>query len=231
MSSVTILLPSKDEQDGIRATLDALPLRTLRAMGLQVDVLVVDGGTDDTARIAMEWGARVMRDDGTGKGRAVRRARQHLRADYVVMLDADGTYAPDAIPSILQPLMRDEADVVMGRRAPQPGAMTGLHRFGNRILSAHATALFARNCQDVCTGMWGFRSDVLRSLPLRSRGFELEAEMFALSCRMGLRVHTTPVDYLPRSGTAKLSSFRDGGLILASLVRGRFNALPPEPHA
>lgn len=228
MMTVTILLPAKDEELGILDTLNGLPLDTLRTMGFEPDVLVVDGSADDTARLAKEWGARVVRDEGRGKGLAVRRARKELAADFVVMLDADGTYAPDGIPQILAPLMRDEADVVMGGRAPLPGAMNGLHRFGNMVLSAQATALFAQGCRDLCTGMWGFRGDVLRSLPLRSTGFELEAEMFALSCRMQLRVRMVPVDYLPRTGEAKLSSFRDGGRIMTRLVRSRFNALSPK---
>lgn len=224
--TVTILLPAKDEEEGIIATLDSLPLHTLETMGFEPDVLVVDGSRDSTARLARQWGARVIHDDGTGKGRAVRRARREIRGDFVIMVDADGTYASDAIPAVLQPLVRGEADVVMGRRHPQPGSMTRLHRFGNMILSAQATALYARGCRDVCTGLWGFRNDVLRRLPLRSDGFELESEMFALSCRIGLRVSSIPVDYLPRAGDAKLSSFRDGGLIMASLVRRRFGAIP-----
>lgn len=225
MMSVSIILPAKDEEEAIVDTLDALPLATLKAMGLETDVVVIDGSTDRTARLARAWGAQVIRDDGAGKGRAVRHARARIQGELIVMIDADGTYAADAIPRLLGPLLAGDADVVMGRRTPQDGSMTALHRFGNRVLSAQASVLYARRCGDLCTGLWAFRKEALRRLPLRSRGFELEAEMFALSCRMALRLAVVPVDYLPRTGEAKLSALRDGSRIFASLLRCRFQSL------
>jgi len=109
--------------------------------------------------------------------------------------------------------------------------MTPLHRVGNSLLSLTASVLYGRVCRDVCTGLWGFRSDVLRAMPLQARGFELEAELFAVSARTGLRVGHVPVDYLPRQGDshAKLSSGRDGLRIGWWLLRSRFAPLPTPP--
>ncbi|HEX2065557.1 MAG TPA: glycosyltransferase family 2 protein [Candidatus Thermoplasmatota archaeon] len=225
---VTIVVPAKDEEAAIGATLDSLPVETLRTAGYEPEVVVLDGhSTDATVEIARAWGATVVQDRGRGKGAAVRDARHALKGDFTVMMDADGTYAADAIPRVLDPLARGEADVVMGHRLKQPGAMTGVHRFGNTMLSLGATVLYGRRCPDLCTGLWGFRTEALRSLPMQSEGFELEAELFSLSARLRYRIAHTPVDYLPRKGTTKLTAL-DGLRIGWCLVRSRFQELPPQ---
>lgn len=223
---VTIVLPAKDEEAALDPILRSLPTDTLATMGLAVETLVLDGQSEDATRdIAYEHGGTtVVFDREHGKGRALTNGREHVDGDYVVMLDADGTYALDAIPRLLAPLLADTADVVAGRRRIRPGAMSPTHRIGNRLLSLLAQALYLRPCPDLCTGMWGFQADALAALPLRSRGFELEAEMFALSSRLGLRLEHVPVDYLPRMGASKLDT-TDGLRIAWWLVRSRFAPL------
>lgn len=226
-SLLTIAIPAKDEAETIEETLETLPIGTLEMLDLEVEVCVLDGDSRDrTAEMARDWGATVLPDDGQGKGVALREARDELAGDLVVMLDADGTYAADAIPRVLRPLRRGEADVVMGRRQPRPGAMKPSHRVGNALLSLEASVLYAKHCPDVCTGLWGFRGELLRGLPLRSTGFELEAELFALAARMELDIERVPVDYLPRAGETKLEGRRDGWRIAWWLLRSRFAALP-----
>lgn len=230
---VTIVIPAKDEAAAIARTIAALPLETLRLEGFETEVVVLDGNSrDGTARIAASLGARVLTDAEPGKGNAVRLARRHLRGEFIVMLDADGTYAPDAIPRVLGPLAFGAADIVMGARVAQPGAMSASHRVGNLLLSMAAATLYGRRCPDLCTGLWGFRAEALRSLPLRSRRFGLEAEIFALAARMRLRVSHVTVDYLPRIGTSSLRAVRDGWRILRRLVVSRVARVPrPAPFA
>jgi dolichol-phosphate mannosyltransferase len=223
---VTIVVPAKDEQAAIGATLRALPVSTLRATGFAVEVIVLDGHSrDGTAKVARQWGACVVPDRRAGKAAALRDARHLFCGDYVVMLDADGTYAADSIPRLLGPLARGDADVVAGRRVALPGSMTPLHRVGNSLLSLLAAALYGRSCPDLCTGLWGFRAEVLRALPLRSHRFGLEAELFALCSRLGLRVASVDADYLPRQGVSNLRSGRDGLRILRRLLGSRFTPL------
>lgn len=225
---VTIVLPAKNEEAAIGRTLRSLPLATLRAMGFDSEVVVLDGNSSDaTARIAHEWGATVITDRRPGKGRALRHARDRFRGDPVVMLDADGTYAPDAIPRVVARLAFGTADVVMGRRVLQKGAMSRIHEYGNSLLSVGASLLYARACPDLCTGLWGFRSAALAKLPLTSKGFELEADLFAMSARLGLRIEQVRTDYLPRHGQAKLSGGPDGLRIGWFLVRSRFRPARP----
>jgi glycosyltransferase involved in cell wall biosynthesis len=222
---VTLVVPAKDEGDAIGATLRSLPRSTLHAAGYRTEVIVLDGHSkDETVRIARNLGAAVLPDRGRGKGSALREARSAFQGDYVVMLDGDGTYAPDAIPRVLALLASGEADVVMGDRVALDGSMSAVHRVGNALLSLGATVLYGTRVRDLCTGLWGFRTDALRLLPMKSEGFELEAEMFALSARLHLRIRHTPVDYLPRVGASKLAG-SDGMRIGWSLVRNRFSSL------
>lgn len=219
---VTLVVPAKDEGEAIAATLQSLPLTTLQAAGFRTEVVVLDGHSKDaTASIAAQLGAIVLPDRGHGKAAALREARAWLRGDYVIMLDADGTYAPDAIPRVLALLSKGGADVVMADRTALDGSMSAVHRVGNVLLSLGASILYGRRVRDLCTGLWGFRTAALRSLPLQSSGFELEAELFALSARLHLRVLHTRVDYLPRTGTSKLGG-KDGLRIGWCLVRNRF---------
>ncbi len=220
---VTIVLPARNEADALGATLRSLPRATLKAMGFDVEVLILDGHSDDRTReIAYEHGdTTVVFEKRSGKGSALIDGRKHFRGDYIVMLDADSTYAGDAIPRVLGPLAWGEADVVMADRIPQEGSMTGLHRIGGSMLSAMARILYMKRCPDLCTGLWGFRADALAELPLRSHRFELEAEMFSLSVRQGLRIAHVPVDYLPRQGSPKLSALdalRIGWCLMRSRV-------------
>lgn len=223
---VTILLPAKNEEQGIGATLRAIPMGSLAAAGFGAEVVVLDGASEDrTCAIARAWGATVVGQRRPGKGAAFRDALPLLDGDYVVMLDADATYPPDTVPLVLEPLARGDADVVMGSRRKgraEPGAMGPLNRAGNLALSALASLLFLRRCSDVCTGLWGFRAEALRALPLESEGFELEVELFGRAARAGLRIREVPVDYLPRRGGTKLSRVRDGVRIGWWLLRTRF---------
>lgn len=227
---VTIVIPARNEQAAIGATLRGLPLQTLRAAGLEAEVLVLDGNsTDATAALARDAGATVIPDrTSDGKGTALRDARPLFRGDYVVMLDADGTYPPDAIPSMLVPLLVGDADVTMGERVATPGAMSASHRLGNRVLSSAARLLYGEKCPDLCTGLWAFRADALRSLPLRSKRFGLEAELFALACRRKLRIGHVRTDYLPRRQGSRpnLRFGPDGTRIALRLLKARVARMP-----
>ena len=223
--SVTILLPAKNEENGIEATFASLPVDRLTELGYPVEILVADGRSHDRTReVAEAFGARVVQQLGTGKGRAVRGALAVAKGDYVVMLDADATYPARAIPAFVA--MLDEGyDVVMGSRFLghiEPEAMKPLNRFGNRALSALASSLYGRRCTDVCTGMWAFRRETMRGLGLTSTHFEVEAEMFARAARAKQRIAELPITYSKREGLTKLGSVVDGLRIGGALLRYRF---------
>jgi glycosyltransferase involved in cell wall biosynthesis len=227
---VTIFLPAKNEEGAIGRTLRSMPIATINAMGFDVELLVLDGhSTDQTAEIARGFGATVIPDGPgvRGKGAAVRQAIPLFHGEFAVMIDADGTYAADAIPRVLLSLLRDEADIVMAHRLIQPGSMTPSHLVGNVALSLLASGLNQKLVLDVCTGLWGFRTSLLRSMPLQSNRFGLEVELFSYAIRLGHRVKRVRVDYLPRvGGAANLSFGHDGLRILQRMMRARFGPIP-----
>jgi len=223
--AVTILLPAKNEEAGIEATFDALPLARLRELGYPVEVLVADGRSHDRTRdVAAAYGARVVQQLGTGKGRAVRVALSLAKGEHLVMLDADATYPAHAIPAFVG-MLEEGYDVVMGSRfrgSIEDGAMKKVNRFGNHALSLLASTLYGRRTTDVCTGMWAFRRQAVLDLGLTSTHFEVEAELFARCCRARLRMVEVPIRYCRREGVTKLGSVGDGLKIGAALLRYRF---------
>ncbi|HWG89607.1 MAG TPA: glycosyltransferase family 2 protein [Candidatus Thermoplasmatota archaeon] len=223
--TVTILLPAKNEEEGIAKTLAALPVQALQTAGFGVEVLVVDGhSTDRTVEIATASGARVIRQEGKGKGWAIRTARQHVRGRYIVMLDADDSYPAEAIPQFVAAL-ESGVDVALGSRFRGEileGAMGTVNRFGNRALSLLASTLFLHRVTDVCTGMWGFRREAFMQIPLTSQAFEVEAEMFARFAKSGHHIVELPIQYRPRAGETKLGKLKDGVLIGLEILKQRF---------
>jgi dolichol-phosphate hexosyltransferase len=221
---VTILIPTKNEEAGIAETIDALPLEQLDEMGWKTEVLVVDGhSTDRTREIAEAKGARVVLQEGKGKGWGVRSAIPHVQGDYIVMLDADTTYPADAIPEFLKHVSNG-SDVIIGSRFKgtiEDGAMTKKNRLGNQMLSLFASVLYGKRVTDVCTGMWAFKARALRRLHLNSDHFEIEAELFAQSAKSKLVIEEVPIHYRKRAGKSALNPLRDGMRIAAKLARKR----------
>ncbi|MDD1744003.1 MAG: glycosyltransferase, partial [Methanomassiliicoccales archaeon] len=149
--------------------------------------------------------------------------KSFLDADYIVMLDGDGTYPPSYIYDMVISLESGN-DVVMGSRIRgniEPGSMTPLNMLGNVILSTIASVVYLHPISDLCTGLWGFRTSSLRLLSLDSLAFELEAEMFAEAVKNGLRIDEVPISYLKREGETKLVPIKSGAMILVKLMERR----------
>ena len=244
IEEVIILIPALDEERGIGSVLDHIPLEALQDMRCEVSILVVDGESEDATReIAEAKGAHVFVQSGRGKGNGVRQAfrrivrhqsdqrYQHHRQS-VIMLDADGTYPVEDIPLIVDAL-RAGNDVVMGSRLLgqiDDGAMTGLNKFGNRMLSLLGQVLFDLPVTDVCTGMWGFSEEFLQRCELQAKGFELEAEIFASAALLGARVTEVPISYRVRHGEPKMIPLRTGVQIAWCLIQKRLGTFRRRPH-
>ena len=127
-----ILIPTLNEGKTIEGI-----IKEFKSMGFS-DILVIDGhSTDGTAEKAKNAGARIVIQSGSGKGQAVSQAFQLITSKYIVMIDGDGTYLPEEVDKLLEPVVSGHADHVIGDRFAnyQKGAFTGLNLFGNRILN------------------------------------------------------------------------------------------------
>jgi glycosyltransferase involved in cell wall biosynthesis len=177
------------------------------------EVIVADNGSDDgSGELAAAAGAQVVHEPERGYGSAYLAGLAAARGRYVVMADADLTYDFDEIPRFLAEL-EDGADVVIGNRMRNihPGAMPWHHRYiGNPLLSGFLNLLFRTGVNDAHCGMRALRRDVLPRLDLRTTGMEFASEMVIRAAKEKLDVRQFEIEYHPRGGESKLSSFRDG---------------------
>ena len=226
MKKVSVVLPALNEEEAIGKVIDEIPVEELEAKGYQVEIIVVDNGsTDKTAEIAAAQGAKVISEPNRGKGRAIRTGFGTVSGDFVFMLDSDFTYPAGYITQMVD-LLEGGCDVVLGSRlngAVEHGAMKRLNLIGNHLLAFLANLLYGTRISDLCTGLWGFKVEVVRSLNLDAVGFELEANMLIEVAKRGYKISEVPIQYRKRATASKLGSIRAGWGIGKTIVRKRFS--------
>jgi glycosyltransferase (TIGR04182 family) len=213
---VTILIPTLNEGKTISGL-----IKEFKSLGYP-DILVIDGNsTDDTILKAQNLGARVVVQSGIGKGQAISQAFHLLSSKYVVMIDGDGTYLPEEINKILEPVITGQADHVIGNRFTnyQKGAFTGLNLFGNRILNKIFGFAYGIWLNDILSGYRAFNYNCYKQIELNRTGFEVETEITIECVKKDLKIIEVPIKYLARvSGAAtKLRPLRDGFRIASTI--------------
>jgi glycosyltransferase involved in cell wall biosynthesis len=209
---VSVVIPCLNEAENIEACVTAA-LEAIVRMGVPGEVVVADNDSeDDSARLAEQAGARVVVERRRGYGSAYLAGFAASRGRYIVMADADLTYDFKEIPRFVAELEAG-AELVMGDRMGniQPGAMPWLHQYiGNPILTGLLNLFFRTGVNDAHCGMRALRRDVLPRLDLRTTGMEFASEMVIRAAKEKLKIAEFPIEYHPRGGESKLSSFRDG---------------------
>jgi glycosyltransferase involved in cell wall biosynthesis len=209
---LSVVIPCLNEAQNIEQCVGAA-LGAMAGAGIDGEVIVADNGSEDgSAELAELAGAHVVREPRRGYGSAYIAGFAAARGEYIVMADADLTYDFEEIPSFLAAL-RDGADMVVGDRMEHihPGAMPWLHRYvGNPLLSRLLNVLFHTGVRDAHCGMRAFRRNRLEVLQLRTTGMEFASEMIVRAAKERLDIREIPIEYHPRGGESKLSSFRDG---------------------
>jgi len=213
---VCVLIPTLDEAETIGPVIDGLA-----EQGLE-NVLVVDGhSTDDTRTVAEEHGARVITQKHSGKGQAVREGLEHVDAEYVLMLDGDGTYLPEEANRLLEPLFEGRAEHVIGDRFAdmERGAMTRFNRFGNRVFNGAFRRVHGTDFQDILSGYRAFTTDSMSKLYLDAEGFGIETEMAVECAKHDVPTEVVPITYAarPEGSDTNLHPLKDGGQILVTL--------------
>jgi glycosyltransferase involved in cell wall biosynthesis len=209
---VSVVIPCLNESASIERCVQTAAGAIERA-GLTGEIVVADNGSDDgSPELAAEAGARVVHEPRKGYGSAYLAGFDAARGKYIVMADADLTYDFNEIPRFVE-LLDDGAELVMGDRMAniQPGAMPWLHRYvGNPVLTGILNLFFHTGVRDAHCGMRALRRDVLPRLDLRTTGMEFASEMVIRAAKEHLDIRQIPIEYHPRQGESKLSSFRDG---------------------
>lgn len=222
---ISIIIPALNEEAAIGAAIDQIPLKELKNLGIDAEVLVVDNAsTDRTSEIAKAHGARVIYQPIRGYGNAYKAGFLNATGDIIATGDADMTYPFDALPSIVTNMLETGDDFVNTDRLSKlnPEAMTLSHVFGNWMLSMVTQVLFGWPFNDSQSGMWIFKRNILEQMDVQSSGMPFSQELKIEAYIRGFKCSEVPIEYRVRVGEVKLNTFKDGFGNIAQLFRKRF---------
>jgi glycosyltransferase involved in cell wall biosynthesis len=201
---IAVIIPALDEEHAIGALLASIDRNLVR------DVIVGDNGSRDaTADVARRGGAEVVHVAERGYGAACAGALERLRDDVelVVFIDADGSDDPAELPRLIAPIVRGDADLVIGSRTlgvVEPGALTPQQRFGN-WLATHLIAILYRHRYTDLGPFRAIRRELLDRIDMQDRRFGWTVEMQVRALQLRARVAEVPVTYRKRVGRSKIS--------------------------
>jgi len=227
-ASLSVLVPVFNERSTV-----AEAIRRVRAVdvGLDVEVIVVDDGsedgTDKVLAALTDSTVRVLTHDvNQGKGAAIRTALAAASGDLVLVQDADLEYDPADWPRLIDPIVRHKALVVYGSCfTGERKNMLPLHWMGNRLLSLVTNILYSSTLSDMETCYKLFDRRVLEGITIRSDRFDFEPEITAKVLRRGYRIYEVPVSYAGREpDEGKKITWRDGFGAMRALVKFRFTS-------
>ena len=214
---IAVLLPCFNEEATIAATVAGF-----RAALPSAAIYVYDNNSRDRTReIAVSGGAVVRSERQQGKGHVVRRMFADIDADVYVMADGDLTYDPSSAQAMVDLLLAEQLDMVVGtRRHQEKDAYRGGHVLGNKLFTDILGKLFGRSFSDIFSGYRVFSRRFVKSFPVLSSGFEIETEMsvHALELRMPVGEVETAYASRPEGSESKLSTFGDGWRITKTIV-------------
>ena len=216
--SVAILIPCLDEERGIAGVVAEFHRELPDAR-----IVVVDNGSSDaTARLAAEAGAEVWCEPRRGKGRAITTAFARLEEDVVLMVDGDGSYPAAGGRLLIEEYARDPADMVTGLRTPQDATAVfrPFHRFGGAAFAWVFRLVFHYDPGDLFSGLRLFSKRFYKNVPILFRGFELETELTVQGVEKGFRLTEIAVPFRARAegSSSKLRTVRDGFRIFRLLL-------------
>ena len=197
---LSVVMPVYNE----RTTIDEIVRRVL-AVPLRIELIVVDdGSTDGTSEILdalnRELKFTLLRQANAGKGAALRRGFAAVTGDLVVVQDADLEYSPEEYPQLIELICDGKADVVYGSRfLGRHRAFMFAHYIGNKFLTLATNILYNTMLTDMETCYKAMRTDVIRSMTLKSNGFGIEPELTAKIFKRGYRVYEVPITYAGRN--------------------------------
>jgi glycosyltransferase involved in cell wall biosynthesis len=216
---IAAIVPCHNEEQTVGAVvrdlLDAVP---------GITVFVYDNrSTDRTVEEARKAGAVVCREPLKGKGNVVRRAFADIEADIYLMIDGDDTYDASAAPRLIEKLIEENLDHVVGVRkalAEATDAYRPNHEMGNKVLNKVVAKIFGDSHDDMLSGYRVFSRRFVKSFPAVSREFEIETELTVHSLALRIPTATVEVDFKerPEGSESKLRTYRDGSRILSVII-------------
>lgn len=210
---LSVILPCLNEEQALGSCLDKIK-QIIEKNNLDAEIIVVDNGsTDKSCKIAMEKQVKLVHEKEKGYGATYLKGFEVAQGEYLFMADSDGTYDFDEIPKFIAELKRGY-DFVIGNRFKgkiEKGAMPWPNRYiGNPILSSILRLFFKAKIHDAHCGMRAITKEALEKLSLRTVGMEFASEMIAQAVKRKLKIKELPINYHRRIGDSKLQSLADG---------------------
>ena len=189
----------------------------------EAEIYVYDNNSEDkTVEKARESGAIVRYERRQGKGFVVQRMFREIEADIYIMIDGDSTYSPADVWKLINPILQDEADMVVGSRLMSESAseFKKLNRFGNKIFLWTINYIFKVRLTDILSGYRAFNRNFVKNIPLFGGGFEIETELTIKALTRNYQVVEIPIDLgvRPEGSSSKINIVRDGFLILNMIL-------------
>jgi glycosyltransferase involved in cell wall biosynthesis len=214
---VAVLIPAYNEEIAIGATVkgfrEALP---------GAAIYVYDNNSKDKTRERAQLaGAIVHSEPLQGKGNVVRRMFSDIDADVYVMVDGDATYDPSSASAMVELLVDENLDMVVGRRIhEQRDAYRAGHVLGNKMLTGCIASLFGQRFTDILSGYRVFSRRYVKSFPALATGFETETELTVHALTLAMPISEVDTKYFarPEGSVSKLSTYRDGFRILRVML-------------
>lgn len=216
---VAVVIPTRNEEATVAGV-----IRSVRPFAS--DIVVYDGhSTDRTREIAAAEGARVVVQNGAGKGTAIRQAFSDIAKDVIVLIDADGSHESADIPKLVAPLLDGRADLVVASRLL--GGSDELHgswnnfvrMAGSSLLAVGINARWRTSLTDIENGFRAVRRDAALKLGLTASGFIIEQEMVMKAVKKGFRVmEVASHEYERKGGVSKLPTRQGWKFVLRYLI-------------
>jgi glycosyltransferase involved in cell wall biosynthesis len=215
---VAVLVPCFNEEAAV-----ATVVADFRKALPSAQIFVYDNNSSDrTVAVAREAGAQVRSERRQGKGHVVRRMFADVDADIYVLVDGDATYDAASAPRMIETLLTDHLDMVVGVRVDQSeAAYRPGHRTGNWMLTSFLSLVFGQTFKDILSGYRVLSRRFVKSFPVLSDGFEIETELSVHALELALPVTEieTPYYARPEGSFSKLSTWRDGFRILGTILK------------
>lgn len=216
-TDIAVLIPCYNEQLTV-----AEVVRQFRAQLADAKIYVFDNNsTDRTVDEAHGAGAIVSHEKRQGKGYVVQAMFHQIEADIYIMVDGDGTYPPASVHKLIEPILRDEADMVVGSRlhCQSHGQFRPVNRFGNKMVLSVLNLIFKIRLTDILSGYRAFSRRFVKSVPIFAGGFEIEAELTIKALEQHYRIVEIPTDltHRPEGSHSKIRVIRDGAIILNTI--------------
>lgn len=225
---IAVLIPCYDEELTIGKV-----IRDFKRELPEADIYVYDNNSKDkTGEIAREHGAIVIKEGRQGKGNVVRSMFRDIDADIYIMVDGDDTYPAGAVRELMQPVINNEADMVIGDRLSngtyEKENKRAFHNLGNNLVKELIGLLFKNEIKDIMTGYRVFNKFFVKTMPVMSEGFQIETEMSIHALDKKFRLKEIPIEYRdrPDGSESKLNTFRDGYRVIKTLI-GLFKDYKP----